>query len=138
MLGLASKTKAAGLPRVGSNRVFVPRRPACVDADGTGKMRANSAFVSRVPPVSPYLELIEDYRKGKWRSHGDALIGPRLPALRQVGPAQRWRGFPVGQQGETHVRRWDSVRYDGGTLLPSCRPVVGNSDAIRKRKGSFP
>jgi len=105
MLGSGSKTKAAiSTPCPTWSRV----RRACE----TAKLRVDWAFVSGVSPVSPYLKLLEDYRKKDQKRHGEALIGalPRVPG--QVGQVQRWQRFKVRQQGrdtgetgETHCTR---------------------------------
>jgi len=62
MLGSASKIKAARSLRERLGRGGRPTWSHLCDAGGTAKTRAVWAFVSGVSVVSPYLELIEDYR----------------------------------------------------------------------------
>ena len=64
-------------------------------AGGTAKVCADWAFVSGVSLVSPYLRLLEDYRKGDWERQWRALIALTPPLLGQVGQAQQPRGFKV-------------------------------------------
>lgn len=83
------------------------------------KERAISSFVSPVPLVPPYLELIDDNRMGDWERQGKALVGPPPSALGQVGPVQQPRSFKVGLQGR-------DTGETGGT------PLLWRHDASRK------
>jgi len=104
MLGSGSKTKAGiSAPCPTWSRV---RR-----AGETAKVRVDWAIVSGVSPVSPYLELIYDYRNGEWERHRRALVGALPCALRQVGPVQQPCAFKVRQQGR-------DTRETGGTVRP--------------------
>ena len=87
MAGSGSKSKSA--MRACPTLSHVPA------AGGTAKVRADWAFVSGVSLVSPYLELIEDYRKGDWERQWRALIALTRPLLGQVGQPQQPRGFKV-------------------------------------------
>lgn len=64
-------------------------------AGGTAKVRGKSAFVSGVSLVSPYLRLLEDYRKEDRERQRRAVIARARPLLGQVGQAQQARGFKV-------------------------------------------
>ena len=57
-------------------------------AGGPAKVCANWAFVSGVSPVSPYLELIDDYRNGERERQRRALVRALPSAPRQVGHVQ--------------------------------------------------
>ena len=62
MNGSASKCKSVARA--------CPTQSHFAGADGTAKVCADWASVSGVSPVSPYLELIVDYRNGDWKRQG--------------------------------------------------------------------
>jgi hypothetical protein len=116
MLGLASNIKVAWPLRVYFGRGVRPTWSRARHAGGTAKVCVDWAFVSGVSLVSPYLELIDDYRNGEWERHGRALVGALPCALRQVGPVQQPRGFKVRQQDR-------DTRETGETLYGHLWPV---------------
>jgi hypothetical protein len=96
MRGLASKIKASVSHRGLSGCL---RQSHVSAAGGTAKVRADWTFVSGVSPVSPYLKLLEDFRRKDRERQGEALIGALPRVLGQVGQVQRYQGFKVRQQG---------------------------------------
>lgn len=81
------------------DRRACPTRSHLCVAGGTAKMRADWASVSGVSGVSPYPQLIEDYREEQRTKARQALIGAMPLALRQVGHSQSPRAFVVRQHG---------------------------------------
>jgi hypothetical protein len=72
MLGLASKIKVAGPPRVRLGRCVRPRWSHACHAGGTAKTHAEWAVVSGVSPVSRNLKLIDRLRQ--WKRHRGAIV----------------------------------------------------------------
>jgi hypothetical protein len=112
MLGSASKIEAASPPRVRFGRRACPTLSQARAAGGTAKVCVDWAFVSGVSPVSPYLELIDNYRNEDGNRHRQALVGVPARALGQVGQTQQSCAFKVGQQGR-------DTGETGGTARPS-------------------
>ena len=110
MIGSASRINAAVPPRqrVRSGCDLCPARSHVGRSGGTAAMPMDWAFVSPVSPVSPNLELIEEYTMGKQDRQRQVLVGALPAQVRQVGPVQQTCGFKVrhlwwntGETGET-------------------------------------
>ena len=89
MLGSASKGKPVLRARLTLSHVSA--------AGGTAKVCADWAFVSGVSLVSPYLELIGDYRKKDWERQWKGINRPHAPFAGTGGTSATATGF----QGET-------------------------------------
>jgi hypothetical protein len=76
MHGSALKIKGACFPYLRLARCVGPTLSHVADAGGPTKRCANWAFVSSVPPVSPYLKLIEKKKVGNGRKGINRPLGP--------------------------------------------------------------
>ena len=109
MHGSASKIKAAYLPGAQFSRRGCPTWSRASGAGGTAKVCANWAFVSGVPPVSPYLKLIERIQKKKV-GDGRKGISPCQAPCAETGGTGGTGAKVAGVSGETAGagHRWDS------------------------------
>jgi hypothetical protein len=98
MLDLVSNVNGGiAAVRVGLGHSLCPTQPHLVGGGETVKTCAEWVLVSPVSPVSPNLQLIEEYRMGKQERQRQGLVAALPRALRQVRPVQQ----PCGFQGET-------------------------------------
>jgi hypothetical protein len=119
MHGSALKIKGACSPRLRSARRVGPTLSRVADAGGPTKRCAKWAFVSGVPPVSPYLKLIERIQKEKVGNGRKGISGGQAPCAETGGT-----GAKVTRVcGETTVARhtwdrWDPSKHDQGAKVP--------------------